>query len=483
MVMPSDGRFNNLSLLTETVGNYWSEVYGGRELVYDYLRGSSLQERQLEQNTSEFFDSLGRHTCPVLHTDLWHVLDLVEVDGSSASLLEYGDGFVYGVQPTGVTYAYGSPSNFTWQFPISDEIKEGYLLTDGMVRSTVMFAHGIDFFLLPESSKLVLATNPFYNSRLTPYLDDAGNRRIRLYLYRAGLDWQFMPKLYGSVLKLPGKSSNNYKRLVNAVLDSTVAGTAINDLAEVLSAITDVPRVVATGEVVQVITNDAAGKLVITDQNVYRFQLNATVMVEVGDTLTAGDFLIDAVQLFEPNQGEVPACITQMSVGKGLMLPALGSELIFENTDVPLIVEENVSGYTKVSFKLGGFSTDVTAFFAELHTRGVTNTATLANYLDIRENPTTEPNASNLPATINPLKFLFQNVLRYNTYVVYIRVRDFGVNALGFDNVLLLRKMLSPHTAVIIFTELEMPEEGITMEDDGNDSSPGVIESYETFLV
>src|SRR5262245_20174878 len=104
---PSD-RFDGLDLLLSTLGSFWPELYGGSDLVFDLQRGNAMQERQLDTVSYELYDTLGRQTCPIYHTDLWHLIDIAETDGKPGDILDFGAGAVYGIQPvTGKVYQFG----------------------------------------------------------------------------------------------------------------------------------------------------------------------------------------------------------------------------------------------------------------------------------------------------------------------------------------------------------------------------------------
>lgn len=186
------------------------------------------------------------------------------------------------------------------------------------------------------------------------------------------------------------------------------------------------------------------------------------------------------------------------------------------------------SGYTFVKFDLGGFPADVARFFDELHMRGVDaaetvkescfynpieyaslavfpargligrvyravdtgwlyrwapsiedppgtyeqivrvppdrKLGTLAHMLDKRRQPDGEPNESHLPATINPLRFLIENVLRNNVFIVRIDVPALGQNRLGLYNVRHLRQVIPPQTAMIVIFELAAKIDKINAE-------------------
>jgi hypothetical protein len=108
---------------------------------------------------------------------------------------------------------------------------------------------------------------------------------------------------------------------------------------------------------------------------------------------------------------------------------------------------------------------DIDKFFDDAHAAGVARNQTLAHLLDTRTNKVGEPKSSNLPATINPLKFLTENVLRGNAFVVRLAAAAFGTNAAGLQHMHLLRKIIPPHTAMITILELQGFKDFVTIEE------------------
>lgn len=123
----------------------------------------------------------------------------------------------------------------------------------------------------------------------------------------------------------------------------------------------------------------------------------------------------------------------------------------------------NYTSRTKVSFDVGGFPFDVEKFFDEIHARGVEKGETLAHLLDTRTNQAGEPTAANLPPTINPLKFLAETALRGNAFVVRYSMSAFGENPAGVENVEFLRKIIPPHTAMLLLIELQGFRDSVNM--------------------
>lgn len=90
---------------------------------------------------------------------------------------------------------------------------------------------------------------------------------------------------------------------------------------------------------------------------------------------------------------------------------------------------------------------------------------TLAHLLDKRRQPSGEPTADNLPTEINPLRFLVENVLRNNVFVVRINVAALGQNRLGLYNIRHLRQVIPPQTAMIVVFELTLKSDTIDAEE------------------
>lgn len=89
---------------------------------------------------------------------------------------------------------------------------------------------------------------------------------------------------------------------------------------------------------------------------------------------------------------------------------------------------------------------------------------TLAHLLDKRRQPEGEPSADNLPKEINPLRFLVENVLRNNVFVVRINVSALGQSRLGLYNIRHLRQVIPPQTAMIVVFELTLKSDRINAE-------------------
>ena len=477
--------------LLAVLGSWWAKEYAGRNQVVSIVRGKAQVEQQTILDLMELIASLSRFTVPIYHRDNWYPLyvKLSEKNTVDATIAKYDEGLLY---DEGHRYDVAQVvENFS--FPIDNTLVEAPVILNRFTDPTLTWTENIDYRI--DDGFIVFQKDPFNDARIATrtLYDENGNENDTeaiLWIYRGQWDWEYIYEQFGYVLGAHLQSSQGYRQLMNAIYDAIVSGTTKSDVLLALSAMTGIPLVKEDTETVEDITNNGEQRIVITDQHVYKFDLEATPVVEIGDVLTRSQSLTDALEVFELNRGELPNNLDSLAMGPGFLATCFYADLIFENRDVPLIVDEDhESGYTKVSWQLGGFPLDVDKFFDDLHTRGVVEAektvdecettqtisypandcdevsitgrrGTIAHLLDRRTVQVGEPTASQLPATINPLEFLIENVLRNNAYIV--RVKAVASSAeVGLHNARLLRMVFPPHTAGLLVVELTAKEDNL----------------------
>lgn len=495
-------RANNL---LNMLGTFWSELYQGRDQVSDMLLAKGQVENQTIVDVLEVADSLSRYTVPVFHVDNWYALRLLESERNTGlvNVSKFGDDNIFydsslrfGIPPTRDTHSFPAPENLS-------DVSQIY---NRFTSPSLCWSNGADFLL--DGGVITFKENPFEDARVAKRLvyseGEVVDEEAVLWLFRGDFDYDTLYRQYGYVLSMRFGSSRNYRKLLNAFFDAIVGGTTAQQLLMAASAITGIPLVAETEETVEQLSIDNNGRLVITDQNVYRFPEEVTPVVEEGDVVHFGESLADSLEVIELNQGEVPDTLTALAMGKGFLATCYYGDLIFENKEVPLEVDEDhSSGFTYVSFGLGGFPLDVQRFFDDMHERGIAESqkpvddcdpgdtvlvpgdecdgegvpdqiirrGTLAHLLDVRPNPIGEPTAASLPANINPLHFLVQNVLRCNAVIIKVRTAGLGASHLGLHASAYFRRIVPPHTAVILLIELTTPADSISEDEFEEDMS------------
>lgn len=483
---------NMLALL----GSFWSSVYQGGGQVASVVAAKGQVERQTLTDALQVANALSRGSCPIFLRDNWRVLHLLasEKNTSQASIPRYDDNtashdgsLVFDAPRDTIHYTFPAPSKLA-------DVRQAF---NRFTEPSLCWTRGAEFIL--EDGAITFLHDPFDDARVAkrPVYQDGQvvDEEAVLWLFRGQFDYDTLYRQYGYVINMQMSSSKAYRDLLVAFFDAIVGGTAARQLLMAASAITGVPLVREPTETVEHVSIDNNGRLVITDQHAYRFNEAATPIVEPGDIVHAGDALVDSLQVYELNSGETPDDLRALAMGKGFLSSCYYGDLIFENKDVPLEVDEShPSGFTYVSFGLGGFPLDVRRFFDEMHERGVAASqqpvdecadedtvllpgdeceglpdqrirrATLAHLLDVRANPIGEPTAASLPAVINPLKFLIENVLRANATIVKIKAAGLGAEGVGLHASAHFGRITPPHTAVILLVELSPESDSVTVD-------------------
>jgi hypothetical protein len=476
--------------LLSYLGSHWQSVYHAQRQIASLMLARGRIENQRVIELDEAIGTVSRLNLPDLVTQQWTRMVFKQSDvnrSEHAITLRYGEPVyldqlpVYGTDPrSGTVIRYGEPAHYYYSLPLPDDLKDVPFVANRITSPSLMWTKNLDYLL--NDGVITFRTNPFEND-LIPQRpvydgDTITDYEIELWFHRTHWDDLRMQKHFGFVAGFALPSSQNYNDLVNAVLDGITEGGAGGQLQDAFAAICDIPVVQDEEETVEHVLTDARHLLIITDRRGYRFPKDATAIVAVGDTVRAGGQLVDTVEFIEFHDGTVPDDLLGIELEPGMLAGDYYGGIAFENTEKDLAVD--TSGiFTYVSWEVGGWPQDVQQFWDSFHARGVANPPTLAQLLDVRETPPDEPSAASLPATVNPLKFLAENVLRNNAFVVRIKHNRCGPNALSLNLTRYVRQIVPPHTHMIVVVELAPDEETITMDGIGDEITPGFEEDPE----
>ena len=471
-VWPKD--LDDARRLLSLVGSFWGETYAGNDLVASLLHAKAQQQAQAQSDLYELTAAFSRFRVPIFHREEWSMLVLRESERNTSQLTKFDgtanfDGTVQFDTPyTSDTHTWLAPSGLVTCPVVSDKI----------TGPTTTYVQDVDFSFEAKNGIISFRDNPFQREDM-PIAEvlDSGiivDRTMTLWIYGGTYDWDTVYRQYGYVLGTVMQSSRPYKELVNAIYDGIIDGTNTRSLSSFMSAVCDVPLAKTTETITQ-IHRDAEGLWIVSDVNAYHYATQANAIVTVGQVVQEDDALVDALRFYDLNRGEVPSSVVSLALGQGTLSSAFLRELVFENKTVPLQIEENVDGYTKVSFEISGWPSDVEKFWDSVHSDGVAKDDTLAMRLDTRINKSGQPNARYLPATINPLKFLAENIYRGNAFMITVRPEAFGSQSLGLHAARFLRKLVPPQTAYFLLATFGFDEK-VTMDSPGSEAEPGYEE-------
>ena len=449
--------------LLRLLGGFWSDTYQGQDFLGEALLARANLTGQTFDRLQEAIDCRSRLDVPLFRKENWRYLSIKKSTVASfpnmyGEAVAYGEGALYGKRSASLPFVY----------PIDEELFDCKLITNRLSESSVNLVSGLDFIIDENLNVIRLKANPFDNTEFQSQFLDDGDEEVILWMYRPKIDRQYVYQHFGYVIDMWAKTSQEYKDLVNNIYDSLVLGTSVGKTLDAISLATGIPFAKGNETVVD-ISEDRHNKLVLTDKNVYKLSPRAVVTVSIGDALSVDQSITNALEFFEFNRGIVPESVVGISLFKDLLPGDYLSEIGFKNELTDLIVETTLDGKTKVSFEIGGHPFDVEAFWDDVHNRGLASGKTLANLLDTRVNKEGEPSASNLPKQINPFGFLVQNVLRHGAFIVKVKAEAVDGRAAGIDKLSYAKKLLPPHTTMILIIGMLSIEENVVLEEDEED--------------
>lgn len=487
---------NGGKLLLSQLGSFWqSSFFADADKVSSLMHADSWVQAQSYLNYLETAACVSRLTVPVFHTRYWYVLTLRESDMTAIPSIYQADDLVFGPQlgtvayrPAGTMQTFGGSD-----FPIVSQVEmpedlatANWTIQTSPVSPTRVWVYGADYAIDSTRKMIRFRDNPFSDSRVpvADILDADGNledRTIALWIYRGEFDLNYVYNQFGYALKLRLDSSEEYKALVNAMWDMYVLGPSAASLRTFIAAAAGAPTVVSPTETVELLRTEDDSKLIITDKAAYRIPLTATSVVSVGDELTMGDFLTDAIELSELSTASPSyALLPNMSLSKSTLTGNYVAELILSNESVPLeYVGVDADGKAEVRFQVSGFPGDVELFWTTVQENGKDAGATLAELLDRRTTKEGEPEPGAWPLTVNPAQFILENLMRNNLFILRLRTGSFGDDALGVGVLRFLRRVLPPHVAYVAFVEINNPLETVDLGTAGSESEAGASEAID----
>ena len=321
-------------------GSFWFNFYQDQLELAAFNKAVAIAWAQNDHNIDELIDSLAYNTIPPLHTELWYPVVVKQSLQNNAAITghKYGDGAIYGSAGT-----YGEPLQLDFTPVQLDTISYVPLILNDLVSPTVGLTENVDYTIDAVNKICWLNTNPFNDPRWTqvPVYDVNGNQvdaEITMYFWHAQIDKQLLYRRIGYALGLNVPSTEIGRDLITVYVDALTQGTSQLTLQKLFSIIYDIAICKSTGEVVTDIFTDFKGLVIATNLHVYRYNANAVPVVNIGQVLTEGDSLTNALQFDILNNGKIPSDLSALAIGPGILPASIPGELIFVNEQVPIQV-------------------------------------------------------------------------------------------------------------------------------------------------
>lgn len=477
--------------LLNTLGTFWRYYFGDRTLLSDHFRSLGHRQGQLYLDYLHLVASVSRFDTRVFRREDWYLLILRDSDRNSITNvygqegLEYGGGELYGGAQT---------QEALFPIPVDDAFfgtmaEAKYTVYNRVLYPSMTWSSGIDYEIDRTRGVIRFREDPFesdYVAKRSVYDSngDIVDTEASLWIYGGDFDIKLMWERWGFVVAEQLKSSENYKQFVNALWDGYVFGPSASAFSGLASAVLGIPIVLEARETVEDVTSNSDRLLIITDKNVYTFSPNANAIVAIGDTVLGGEQLTDALRVIDLSSGardysDVPA----LTFGNSFLSGGYFSTLTFENKQVDVeYLGTDEDDKAVVIFQISGFPGDIEAFWEQAQTLGKeSGKETLAELLDTRANPVGQPLPAFLPATVNPLEFVIENILKNNLTIVKVRANSIGSDAPGLNLFKYLRNIILPHTTFVVFIEIAADTDTIDLSQAGDEEVAGVEEETTRF--
>lgn len=477
--------------LLNTIGSFWRYYFGDRVLLNDHFRSLGHRQGQVYLDYLTAVAAVSRFDVPVFRPEEWYLLVLKQSDRDTV----YN---VYGQAELTYGYSakYGEAQTREVLFPIpQDEDFFGTLaeaefgIYNRVLYPSKTWTYGLDYDIDRDRGLIRFRDDPFESGyvALREVYDEDGtlvDTEAGVWLYRGQFDIDLVYRQWGFVVAEQLRSSENYKLFVNALWDGYVFGPSSEAFSSAASAMLGIPIVLEASETVEDISANASRLLIITDKNVYTFSPNANPIAAIGDTVLGGQQLVDALRVIDLSSGEADySDVPAIAFDNSFLSGGYFSTLTFENAEVDVeylgVDEDNKAA---VIFRISGFPGDVDTFWERAQTLGKeAGKKTLAELLDIRANPVGQPLPAYLPATINPLEFVLENIMKNNLTIVKVRASALGSDVPGLNLFKYMRNIIMPHTTFIVFVEISADTDTIDLSQAGDDEQAGVEEEITHF--
>lgn len=477
---PTDGQY-----LYRTLGSFWTQVFQDKEVLRGYTAGMADELIQSYYNLLEVLKQYAIKDIPTYHTDKWKPLVIKKSEFNKSSFVFESGGATFGFQSNddkfyaNRLFRFGFPKDTSGSkvYSFSPDFKLGTFgaIANRIISPSLLLIPGVNVLL--DKNTLFFNVDLF-NDEYVPrakiiselgtqvtYKDIEGNtvddEFIILWMYHAEIDNNDLYNSFGVLLDIKPTAAQNYKKLLQAVMNLAVEGPTITAINSCMAAFVNTPVIIESVERVEDIFDQLGQKIIITDKHTYKLPADQELnnKLQIGDTVHAGDILSNNIKIIDTVIDSVwwkhEIATNKLAFASHVFMANTKHQLFFENS-VKLIT------YTegRLNFPVLGDEPDVAAFQAYLNnnTPGPDGTpGNLARLLSaLNFNPSTVGSLA-----INPVDFLFSNILKNNTLLVKLDFYSETQLLNFFDLFPTVKDYLPAHVYLLLYIRLQLPTDEI----------------------
>jgi hypothetical protein len=463
------------SKLYRSLGSFWTSVFQEKTTLKGYTNGMAEELIQSYYKLIETLNTYSVKDVPVLSTKRWQPLEIRRSKFDTVPFVFQENSAVFGMQPeydrfyAGKTFRFGFPkdnNDNVFSYQPSFNLAKFSVIADRIIDPTMVLLNGVDV-IIDEFGTLYFNSNVFENSSLPRQfaVDDNGEpityrnaageivdeELIILWVYHAENDDNILQDSFGKILDFQLKSSEGYKAILRSVMNLFVEGPTVNGIKTTVAALLGITPVLSLKERVEDVYQDSLFHYVITDKNVYKFNVDQRLLpsVTIGAEVHAGDILVDLAQyhdsVISPRWWNTSIESSKLGLASHLFIGNYRHQLFFTNS--PELATLSADG--KITFPVDGTAHDVQEFH---------------NWINHEDNISEAKIALNLihpgnTSVINPVNFLFENFLKANTALLKFNFSSPDEMSRFFSYFPVIREYLPPHVYLLFYINLNIPGE------------------------
>lgn len=459
--------------LYASLGSFWTQIFQERGTLKGYTLAMAEELVQSYYQLVEILNSYSIRDVPVFNLKKWQPLTIKRSEFNSVPLTFQKNSAVFGMQPendrfyAGKVFRFGFPKNTNdnvFSYKPNIPLKKFNVIANRIIDPSFFYINGVDV-IVDDFGVFYFNKNIFDDPRVpkaalvgengTPItfrsLDGVliEDEFVILWVYHAEVDTSNIYNNFGRLFELNLPSSEGYRRILQALINLFAGGPTILNIKAIMAAFGGVTPVIEPVEQVERIYGDSLYRYVITDKNVYRFKPYQNILKDVvpGSLVYGGDILVDLVQYHDnsttPGWWEKILITPKLALSSHIFLGNYKHQL-FLPRDVDIV---SLTAQNNIVFPIAGRSEDVKEFHKHI------------NSTDVKEKLKTKLGlSSETPVVvINPISFVFENVLKNNTALLKFNFNSPEELAYFFELLPLIKDYLPPHVYILFYINLNIP--------------------------
>lgn len=507
--------------LFDWLGSFWSQVYSDPDFIKDLQQSRALEASQLYLDLLEGLKLEDRTNAPVFHRERWHPIAIrlsqrnkgspemfrltsattVNDDGTEVPQMNLGHQLSDAYASCTEIVLGGTDANFKGMtvYPLEGEAKGAKsiaVLCSSITGTGSIMVPGRDFMLLDGAIAIAEEQDPFTGGHSAdfPKFDIDGesgepDQETVLWACDTLFDKDYIRRYLGYALGLPAKSSEVYKRAVNAAWNAVASGATPLLVKALMAAICGIPTVKEDGEVVEKVEISSFGTNVVTDCNVYHFPVGSVMRRGIfpGAVLDRFDTMDKAIRVyaspaslprlaayndFLDDEEEFKEDVPAMDIPPALFRSAVDRSFSVEwGLQDVRYVGDDANGNPRIRFRLGGSQSDEDIFWRDTWSAYEKAGVSMETCLAGIEHGTLPPKGG-IWCQISPMEFFMKNLLGVNTLIITVRTDTLAADAPLYDPKFfgMLRDVVPEYIRLYVVEHMAPEEEsyalGIKTSDD-----------------